>query len=211
MEDKLDETYCFFNDIIQNIIKDVTILLNTFPSKMLDSDPNKGLCELSIQLVIYQYLKKLFENNKDIKIEMEKMILSSYCDIIISNYKKSEFLIIELKYIRITYLTIIQSTYKLNMKYHEKIAWLKHSYEKIKGESNETILSMTTQSVISDTITGEKKIKKTTIKEFIEQTDDQVKEYCKKFKEVQWKNSKIYYISIIGIGFKLLNGNLCLF
>ena len=212
MEDN-NESYCFFDTIIQNMVKDMNMFLNTFPYKMLDSDSNKGLTELTIQLLIYQYFIKDFENNnKELCIEIEKYIHpSSFCDLMISNKNKNQFLVIELKYIRITYLSIIQSTYKSNMNHYEKNVWLKQSYEKIKEESYETILEMTKQSIISDTNTGEKKFKKITIKEFIEQTDNQVKGYCKKYKEFHGRNVKIYYISIIGIGFKLLTGKLCLF
>ena len=199
--------------IIDTTIHNVESQMKNYPLRFLSSDPNKGLSEFSFQLLLYTN----FINQKLDKFTftMEKIIEGkSRCDLFIKNDETNEVIIIELKYIRISYLKPARQQYTKNEIAYQII--LENIYNKIKDDSTEKLLTLLKWSeyIVSTKDTTDKEIKYETIKNVMDKAETQVKIYAKQYQNMlDWrtKQPKIYYLVIIGIGFRIIRGEMNLY
>lgn len=185
-----------------------------YPLRFLSPDPNKGLNEFSFQLILYTNLIRNIPTK--FTVIMEKIIEGrSRCDLFIKNNTTNEILIIELKYIRISYLNASRIRFVNDEFKYQKI--LEDIYSKIKDDNNEKLLKLLkwSEHIVStkdNKIT--KDIKYETINDILVKAEIQAKTYSKQYQNnLDWrtKQPKIYYMVIIGLGFRIIRGVLNLY
>jgi len=198
-----------FDNIINNIINDTKKTLNLLGSRLLDPDSNKGLTELSLQLLLFNNF--IIKDFLDLEIEIEKSIEpGKRCDLYIKN-KDNHILIIEIKYIKISYLEESRKSLNNDTTILEKhVLW-----DKI----NKNIEKMDDKEIFklkrwSDFVKSTKEYnvdKYQTIGFIMETALNQAENYSKILNTNDWrkkKQFKIHYMAIIGIGFNLMRSNI---
>ena len=196
--------------IIDDTILNIETQMKSYPGRFLNSDPNQGLSEFSFQLLLYTNL--INQRLQGYTITLEK-ILEGYsrCDLFIRNDETNEVFIIELKYIRISYLKASRQQFTNDGKKYQKV--LEDVYSKIKDDSKEKLLTLLKWSeyIVStkDNNTSVKEFKYEPIQKVLNKAEIQAMNYAKQYQNMlDWrtKQTKIYYLVIIGIGFRIIRG-----
>lgn len=200
-------------------IKDKCILItkNTLDSltdkgRLLDSDPSHGFSEFTLQILIYNNLlnQDNYKENK-FKIEIEKPLTSTKrCDLFIKTIY-NDILIIELKYIKISYLKLIHNEYKPEMTSNAKYVLYKKNALKIKEMNHNDILELKRFSEFKKSLT-DKPLTNDQKYEPIENIFNDGLEQAKGYAKTQYnKEINVYYCVIMGIGFSIIQSELLLY
>jgi hypothetical protein len=192
---------------IDSIILITESQLKEYPLIFLNSDPNKGLNEFSFQLVFYTNL--ITYKLPKIIVQMEKVIEGhSRCDLLIKDVNTNEIVIIELKYIRLSFLKISRIHSTNDAFKFQKV--LEDIHNIIKHYTNAELLKLLKWSdYIVSTKDSVKEEKYEPIENILIKAETQAKTYAKQYQNnLDWrtKQPKIYYLAIIGIGFRIIKG-----
>jgi hypothetical protein len=199
-----------FNNIIDLMIQKTLLTLDHLKPRLLDSDSNKGLTELSLQLLLFNNI--INQCNPLFEIEIEKSIEGERrCDIFIKN-KRNDVLIIEIKYIKIPFLENTIKDYVPTLKFYEKFALWGRINNEIKNMKKNEIDNLKRRTEFIKSTDGTKQIDKyQTIQSIMLNAEKQAEEYSKTFKSSDWRKINVYnmyYIVITGIGFNLIKSPL---
>lgn len=199
-----------FDNIIDNIINDTKKTLNLLGSRFLDPDANKGLTELSLQLLLFNN----FVNKENIGleiIEIEKIIeTGKRCDLYIKN-KDNHILIIEIKYIKISYLEETRKAFNKETTILEKHSLWNKINNDIKKMENKDILKLKRWSDFVKSTKEYNPNKYQSIEFIMDTALNQSENYSKILNNSDWrkiKQYKIHYMVIIGIGFNLIRSKI---
>lgn len=194
--------------IIDNAIISLESQMKDYPLRFLNSDSNKGLSEFSFQLLLYTTL--LNQENKGIMITMEKVMEGkTRCDIFIKD--EDDSVIIELKYIRLSYLRAVRTKYTKEPRAYQLL--LENTYDTIKNNTKEELLKLYKWSeyLVSTKGIESKEDKYETIKNVLDKAEIQANTYAKQYQNQDFRSKPSYYIVIIGIGFRIIRGELYLY
>jgi len=198
-----------FNNIIDLMMQKTLLTLDNLKPRLLDSDSNRGLTELSLQLLLFNNI--INQCNPQIETEIEKSIEGEKrCDIFIKN-KRNDILIIEIKYIKIPFLENTIKDYVPTLKFYEKFALWGRINNEIKNMKRCEIDSLKRRTEFIKSNDGTKIDKYQTIHSIMLNAEKQAEEYSKTFKSSDWRKLKeynMYYIVITGIGFNLIKSPL---
>lgn len=199
-----------FNNIIDLMIKNTLLTLDNLKPRLLDSDSNKGITELSLQLLLFNNI--INQCNNEIEPEIEKSIEGERrCDIFIKN-KRNDILIIEIKYIKIPFLENTIKDYDSSLRFYEKFALWGRIDNEIKKMKRCEIDNLKRRTEFIKSTDGTKQVDKyQTIYSIMKGAEKQAEEYSKSFISSDWRKVKVYnmyYIVIMGIGFNLIKSPL---
>jgi len=191
----------FFDEIL-NKISNQLIKLNC--NRLLLND--NGLDESKFQLLLVnQLLNKEIPN---LKIEMEKYISpGNRCDVYL-NLDRDHF-IIELKYIRIPFLELTKKDDK-DLYVNKKLKLYESTNNSILKMDKNEILSLNHFNKFIKPINIDQKPKEyyEPISKIMENGIEQVKKYANEFNDFKMKKQNIYYLLIIGIGYKFIRSEI---
>jgi len=198
-----------FNTIIDLMVKKTLLTLDNLKPRLLDSNSDKGLTELSLQLLLFNNI--INQCNPEIETEIEKSIEGEKrCDIFIKN-KRNDILIIEIKYIKIPFLENTIKDYDSSLRFYEKFALWGRINNEIKNMKRCEIDNLKRRTEFIKSTDGTKIDKYQTIHSIMKNAEKQAEEYAKTFKSSDWRKVKVYnmyYIVITGIGFNLIKSPL---
>ena len=176
---------------------------------LFQSDSSHGLSEFTIQLLMYNnFIHQAEHNNKSFTLEIEKELSpGKRCDIFIKT-KHNDILIIELKYIKISYLEITQKEYNESLSNREKYALYSRISTKINEMDVSKVLTLKRFMQFKKSLTDtplDKSDKYETIQKVLEDGLNQSKEYAKTQASIY---KHVYYCVIIGIGYTIIKSDL---
>jgi len=179
--------------------------LSFLSSYELDGNPNNGVTEVGLKLIIIAFLSSGLDT-KCYKIESERTVEGGRIDLTITHYPSKSTLIIELKYIRVGFLEITKLKEISNQRQVRRL-W---------ENTNNALQKMTTDDMLTlryrEYFSGEEEL--VSLKTKLQDALKQVAKYSVKMKEEQNKKQvidkdfTIFTTVIMGIGCRVIRSSL---
>ena len=204
--------------LIDRIFKKCIEFTNTTLSSLnhngvlLQSDSSYGLSEININMLLFNNLimQNEYKTSKSFMVDIEKNLSpGKRCDLFIKT-KFNDILIIEVKYVKISFLEEIIKGYSDSQTLNEKLALYSKMSRKISGLSKDEITQMKRLAVYNKSLTDKPLTNKyESIQEVLDNALIQAKGYAQT--QSQYKFDNIYYCVVAGIGTTIIASDLILY